>query len=162
MFSKNYIPYPCLHSITWSPFGTLTVIKNTRFQRNTLKEKKTLREIYSENQLTHYLVSCERKAQSYGHLDANQLKDYLIEDDEENDKFYTKILNNEEDSNDYLNLQISIEKKDLYSRNETTEESKKDDHVYGQNSDYVHYSYNEIPELQRRIGNLQPESAIKY
>lgn len=138
------------------------MIRNTKFHREGYNKRTYTKEIYNENQLISYYLNCERKTQSYGNLDDDHSKDYLIDDDEENEKFYTKILNNEEEISDYLNMQISIEKKDPHSRNENAEGAKKDDYVYGQNSDYVHYSYNEIPELQRRIGNLQPESSVKY
>lgn len=128
------------------------MIRNMRYHRNNFKQKRVfVREIYSQSQLTQFLISCEKKTHSDSNLNAHN---YYIDDDEENKDFYIEIKGDEDNGNDFLNMQISLEKTNYTrTRGESVEEFK-DDFLYGQQSDYLHHNFSEIPELQRRIGNL--------
>ena len=135
-----------------------------RYQQNSLRNRRVLvREIYHMEQLRSFLTNCEKKTQSEGNLNLFN-KEFLVDDDEENRNFYVEVdvrENDNEEVVDFLNFQISKEKQNSKPARAESVEELKDDLIYLQ-TDFVHYNFSEIPELQRRIGNLLHGSIDRY
>jgi hypothetical protein len=166
---EGFIPYPALTNFCWSPSGALMIIRNPRYFEMKIDPSDRYREIYSIEQLNNYMTDCERKIRSENKLNILPNKEFLIEDNEEENDFCVEFEKNfaleaddNDDITDYLNFQIkkkaTEEKK---KEQESKEEEVKEEENFG---DYLVVSL-ENPEFQKRmtglLDNLYSTQALK-